>query len=70
MSEGESDHPEKNSCLSCRIIGIAGPYAVAVYSLYAYGNHKRSVNKRDGTFLLLIAVGFSMLGTYTLFNRK
>ena len=70
MSETDRNNLENKSCNSCRIIRVAGPFAITGYTLYAYINPRRITSRREGNVLLLIAFGFSMLGTYTLLSMN
>ena len=70
MSREDLDIPKPNSCISCRAISIAAPYAITMYILYTCIHPKRIQGVRDAKILLTIAGGFFILGSYAIFNRE
>lgn len=69
MSREDLDTPKPISCLSCRTMNIAAPYAITIYTLYIYRYLQRVQKLREGRFLLTTAGGFFLLGTYSIFNK-
>ena len=66
----DQDNSDPDSCLSCRATSIAVPYAITIYTLYAYRHPKLVQNVRDAGILLTIAGGFFLLGSYAIFIRN